>query len=159
MGKIKETEKLNKYIKTVSVVPEEVNPILKKKGSSEIKQKVKAPSIIARPFIEIHDIVKSNKALLDFTSLLKLSKDAMEQVEIDIKYKGYIDREKDHANKIKRLEHVLIPKNIDYNKFSSLSTESKEKLNQIKPKDIGQASRISGIKPSDISILLIYLGR
>ena len=83
----------------------------------------------------------------------------MEQVEIDIKYKGYIDREKDHANKIKRLEHVLIPSDIDYSKFSSLSTESKEKLNQIKPKDIGQASRISGIKPSDVSILLIYLGR
>lgn len=157
--KVKETEKLNKYIKTVSIIPEDINPVLQEKGSNTIKQKMKAPSIIARPFIKINDVVNNSEKLLDFTSSLKLSEDAMEQVEIDIKYRGYIEREKDHANKIKRLEHVLIPSDIDYSKFSSLSTESKEKLNQIKPKDIGQASRISGIKPSDISILLIYLGR
>ena len=83
----------------------------------------------------------------------------MEQVEIDIKYKGYIDREKDLADKIKKLEYVEIPDDINYNKFSSLSNESKEKLNKVKPINIGQASRISGIKPSDISILLVYLGR
>ena len=83
----------------------------------------------------------------------------MEQVEIDIKYKGYIDREKDLADKIKKLEYVEIPDDINYDKFSSLSNESKEKLNKVKPINIGQASRISGIKPSDISILLVYLGR
>ena len=83
----------------------------------------------------------------------------MEQVEIDIKYKGYIDREKDLAEKIKKLEYVEIPDDINYDKFSSLSNESKEKLNKVKPINIGQASRISGIKPSDISILLVYLGR
>ena len=83
----------------------------------------------------------------------------MEQVEIDIKYKGYIDREKDLADKIKKLEFVEIPDDINYDKFSSLSNESKEKLNKVKPINIGQASRISGIKPSDISILLVYLGR
>ena len=83
----------------------------------------------------------------------------MEQVEIDIKYKGYIDREKDLAEKIKKLEYVEIHDDINYDKFSSLSNESKEKLNKVKPINIGQASRISGIKPSDISILLVYLGR
>ena len=83
----------------------------------------------------------------------------MEQVEIDIKYRGYIDREKDLADKIKKLEYVEIPDDINYDKFSSLSNESKEKLNKVKPINIGQASRISGIKPSDISILLVYLGR
>ena len=85
--------------------------------------------------------------------------ESLEQVEIDIKYKGYIDREKDLADKIKKLEYVEIPNDINYEKFSSLSNESKEKLNSVKPVNIGQASRISGIKPSDISILLVYLGR
>ena len=88
-----------------------------------------------------------------------ISEGAIEQVEIDIKYSGYINREKENADKLKRLEYVKIPTDIDYFKFSSLSNESKEKLNEVKPVNIGQAARISGIKPSDISILLIYLGR
>ena len=89
----------------------------------------------------------------------RLNYTCLEQVEIDIKYSGYIDREKENAKKLKRLEYVKIPEDINYFKFSSLSNESKEKLNEIRPVDIGQASRISGVKPSDISILLIYLGR
>ena len=88
-----------------------------------------------------------------------ISEGALEQVEIDIKYSGYINREKENADKLKRLEYVKIPEDIDYFKFSSLSNESKEKLNEVKPVNIGQAARISGIKPSDVSILLIYLGR
>ena len=97
--------------------------------------------------------------MADFSNTLKYKKECLEQVEIDIKYKGYIDREKDLADKIKKLEYVEIPDDINYDKFSSLSNESKEKLNKVKPINIGQASRISGIKPSDISILLVYLGR
>ena len=97
--------------------------------------------------------------MADFSNTLKYRKECLEQVEIDIKYKGYIDREKDLADKIKKLEYVEIPDDINYDKFSSLSNESKEKLNKVKPINIGQASRISGIKPSDISILLVYLGR
>ena len=86
-------------------------------------------------------------------------RDVLEQAEIMIKYKGYLDRERDVADKLSRLEYVVIPDSIDYGKFSSLSNEAKEKLSEIGPKTLGQASRISGIKPSDISVLMIYLGR
>ena len=134
-------------------------PFCKRKKSNEIKQKVKAPSIISRPFITINDVVESSETLQRFIKDLDYKNESLEQVEIDIKYKGYIDREKDLADKIKKLEYVEIPDDINYEKFSSLSNESKEKLNSVKPVNIGQASRISGIKPSDISILLVYLGR
>ena len=158
-AKIAETKSLSNYIKRLSVEPDKINPILKKKKSNEIKQKVKAPSIISRPFITINDVVESSEALQNFVKDLDYKNESLEQVEIDIKYKGYIDREKDLADKIKKLEYVEIPNDINYEKFSSLSNESKEKLNSVKPVNIGQASRISGIKPSDISILLVYLGR
>ena len=158
-AKIAETKSLSNYIKKLSVEPDKINPILQKKKSSEIKQKVKAPSIISRPFITINDVVESSETLQNFVKDLDYKNESLEQVEIDIKYKGYIDREKDLADKIKKLEYVEIPNDINYEKFSSLSNESKEKLNSVKPVNIGQASRISGIKPSDISILLVYLGR
>ena len=159
LEKIKETQDLSSFVKKLSVVPEKINPILKERNSNTIKQKVKAPSIISRPFIKINDVLETHLDLADFSNTLKYKKECLEQVEIDIKYRGYIDREKDLADKIKKLEYVEIPDDINYDKFSSLSNESKEKLNKVKPINIGQASRISGIKPSDISILLVYLGR
>ena len=159
LEKIKETQQLSTFVKKLSVVPEKINPVLEEKNSNTIKQKVKAPSIISRPFIEIKDVLETHLDLAVFSNTLKHKKECLEQVEIDIKYKGYIDREKDLADKIKKLEYVEIPNDINYDKFSSLSNESKEKLNKVKPINIGQASRISGIKPSDISILLVYLGR
>ena len=153
------TNKLMRFTKKLSVSPDEINDILRKKSGSEIKQKVKAPSIISRPNIGINDVVKNNKNLKKFIKENLISDGALEQVEIDLKYSGYINREKENADKLKRLEYVKIPEDIDYFKFSSLSNESKEKLNEVKPVNIGQAARISGIKPSDVSILLIYLGR
>ena len=159
LAKKENSKNLMSYVKKLSVAPEEINGTLKRRGVSEIKQKVKAPSIIARPGLFIEDIVSKSKKLKKFIKENKFKTDSMEQVEIDIKYSGYINREKENANKIKRLEYVKIPESINYFKFSSLSNESREKLNKIKPKDIGQASRISGIKPSDVSILLVYLGR
>ena len=157
--KIEMTNKLMRFTKKLSVSPEEINDILKTKSGGQIKQKVKAPSVISRPNIGINDVVKNNKKLKQFINENLISEGALEQVEIDIKYSGYINREKENADKLKRLEYVKIPENIDYFKFSSLSNESKEKLNEVRPVDIGQAARISGIKPSDVSILLIYLGR
>ena len=157
--KISETKKLNDFVKKTSVIPKEINPILTSKKSSIIKQKVKAPSVVSRPFITLEEIVENTPELKRYVNSLSMKEEVMEQVEIDVKYKGYIEREKDNANKIKRLEYVLIPEDINYDKFSSLSSESKEKLKKIMPKDIAQASRISGIKPSDVSILLVYLGR
>ena len=153
------TKKLIRYVRSLSVSPEEINSTLEKKGTSKIKQKVKAHSVISRPGILIDDIVAGSEKLKAYINDQKLKDSCLEQVEIDIKYSGYIKREKENASKLKRLEYVKIPKDINYFKFSSLSNESKEKLNEIRPVDIGQASRISGIKPSDISILLIYLGR
>ena len=157
--KIEMSNKLMRFTKKLSVSPDEINEVLSLKSGSKIKQKVKAPSIISRPNIGINDVIRNNKSIKNFISEGLISEGAIEQVEIDIKYSGYINREKENADKLKRLEYVKIPIDIDYFKFSSLSNESKEKLNEVKPVNIGQAARISGIKPSDISILLIYLGR
>ena len=157
--KKEETEVLKKYVKKLSLEPKEVNDLLEKKKSGRIKQKVKTPSILTRPGIYMNEIIDRSEKLKHFIKENKIENSIIEQVEIDLKYSGYINREIENAEKLKKLEHVKIPKNIDYLKFSSLSTEAKEKLNSIRPINIGQAARISGIKPSDISILLIYLGR
>ena len=157
--KIEMTKKLMSFTKKLSVSPDEMNYVLEKKSGGSIKQKVKAPAVISRPNIGLCDVIDNSFKLRNYIKENSISKDAIEQVEIDIKYSGYINREKENADKLKRLEYVKIPDDINYFKFSSLSNESKEKLNEIKPINIGQAARISGIKPSDISILLIYLGR
>ena len=157
--KKEETEILKKYVKRLSLEPKEVNDLLEKKKSGRIKQKVKTPSILTRPGIYMNEIIERSEKLKHFIKENKIESSIIEQVEIDIKYSGYINREIENAEKLKKLEHVKIQKDIDYLKFSSLSTEAKEKLNSIRPINIGQAARISGIKPSDISILLIYLGR
>ena len=157
--KEKEIRILKKFVKKLSLSPSDINPYLKEKNSSEVRQKVKAPSIISRPGIKIDELAERCIELTGYIKENKHSKEVLEQVEIDIKYSGYIEREKENANKLKRLEYVKIPNDINYFKFSSLSNESKEKLDAVRPVDIGQASRISGIKPSDVSILLIYLGR
>ena len=153
------TSNLKQFVKKLSLGPDEINAALTEKNSSRIKQKVKAPSIISRPGVSIKDVVRSCQKLSNYVHKNHHNREILEQVEIDIKYSGYIEREKENASKLKRLEYVKIPEDIDYFKFSSLSNESKEKLNFVRPVDIGQASRISGVKPSDISILLIYLGR
>ena len=153
------TKKLNGFVKKYSIKPEEVNILLKKKKQSIIKQKVKLPSVVSRPGITLKELIENCQDLKKHIRENQYENSNIEQVEIDIKYSGYIEREKENANKLKRLEYVKIPEDIDYHKFSSLSNESKEKLNSVRPVDIGQAARISGIKPSDISILLIYLGR
>ena len=157
--KKEKTEKLIGFLKKTSTSPEEINKTLNSKNSTEIKQKMKIDKVLSRPKITISDFTSTNKALNKYVAEEKMEKSVLEQAEIEIKYTGYISREKDVADKIKRLESVKIPKDIDFTKFSSLSNESKEKLTKIKPSSLGQASRISGIKPSDISVLMVYLGR
>ena len=153
------TKKLNRFVKKYSVKPDEVNILLKEKKQSIIKQKVKLPSVVSRPGVTLKELIGKCEDLKKHITENLYENSNIEQVEIDIKYSGYIEREKENANKLKRLEYVKIPEDIDYYRFSSLSNESKEKLNSVRPINIGQAARISGIKPSDISILLIYLGR
>lgn len=159
-AKIKETQSLIDYIKETSLVPEEINPELEALESTPIKQKVKMDSVLSRPNVGLTTLQNGSKKLREhISSNESITSEVMEQAEILIKYEGYIEREREVAEKIERLEYVVIPDNIDYDSFSTFSSESKEKLKKIKPKTIGQASRISGIKPSDISVLLIKLGR
>ena len=123
-----------------------------------MRQSDKMIKIYSRPGIDLNDMSKLT-AVSEFLDEHKISQDVQEQVEVQIKYSGYIEKERLNADKLNRLEAVAIPPSFDYNILASLSHEAKEKLNKIKPQTISQASRISGIKPSDISVLLVKLGR
>jgi tRNA uridine 5-carboxymethylaminomethyl modification enzyme len=154
------TEKLIRAFKETSVSPEELNPILEEKKSAPLSQKVKMSSIITRPHIEIGDLLNLDSVLKKLADDLTLEhKDIVSQAEILMKYEGYISREEEQAHKMNRLEDVVIPVNTDYNAMLSVSIEAREKLTKVRPVNIGQAARISGVSPSDISVLLIHLGR
>jgi len=158
--KIQGTNEFKKYLRTLGITPAEVNPLLLSKDSSPINQQVKITSILTRPQIQLKEIADvlpelNNKCL----EMSFLHEDIPSQTEIQLKYEGYIDREEEMAAKLSRLENVLIPEDIDFRQLKSLSTEAVEKLSSIAPRTIGQASRISGVSPSDVSVLLIYLGR
>lgn len=158
--KISETANLVQFIKDTSLLPEEINPVLEKLDSAPIRQKVKMNTVLSRPNVTLATLKEgSQKLSLYISNHENITSEIEEQSEISIKYEGYIEREREVAEKIERLEYVQIPEDINYDSFSTFSTESKEKLKKIRPKTIGQASRISGIKPSDISVLLIKLGR
>ena len=156
--KASKTEELVQFFKTQSYLPEEVNPILQKKSSALVKQSDKLSKILSRPRLSRKDLaeIPSVKA---FIKKKQVSDEVYEQAEIQIKYSGYIDKEMANAEKLDRLDHVKIPDDFDYDILASLSNEAKEKLNYIKPTNLSQASRISGINPSDISVLLVKLGR
>jgi tRNA uridine 5-carboxymethylaminomethyl modification enzyme len=158
--KIRLTEEIKTALRKVSVSPEEVNELFESKNSAIIKQKQKAGTLLLRPHISLKDLRACSVFLNE--KLNKIAgdhEDALLQAEIQIKYDGYISREQENAIKMNRLEEVKIPPTTDFSNLSSLSAEAVEKLTAIKPVTIGQASRISGVSPSDISILLVYLGR
>ena len=158
--KLKETNSLIQLLKNTSVDFESLNPILESKNSSTLSQKMKFDKIVSRPNISLKEVFPTSELLTEKVNTLDtLREEVLEQAEVQIKYNGYISKEQNVADKIIRLEGTKIPADMDYSKLSSLSNESKEKLSAISPKTIGQASRISGIKPTDINILLIYLGR
>ena len=158
--KMKETDSLIQLLKDTSVDFEALNPILESKNSSTLSQKMKFDKIVSRPNISLKEVLPTSASLTERVNTLDtLKEEVLEQAEVQIKYNGYISKEQNVADKIIRLEGTKIPADMDYSKLSSLSNESKEKLSTISPKTIGQASRISGIKPTDINILLIYLGR
>jgi tRNA uridine 5-carboxymethylaminomethyl modification enzyme len=148
------------FLKETSVSPEEINEFLEKAGTNSITQKVKAITIAARPQIEVGKLLQFVKGGLELNAVMSgRFKEIAESAEIRIKYQGYILREKIVADKIKRLENLKIPDDIDYSELVSISTEGRQKLNRIKPANIGQAGRISGVSPSDVNILLMYIGR
>ena len=146
------------FFKETSVTVAETNPILESKESATIVQADKMFKIFSRPQIDLEDILKFEK-VKEYVALNDLDREILEQAEIQVKYSGYIEKERNNADKLTRLEDVKIPENFDYNKIKSMSIEAKQKLSKIRPVTISQASRISGVSPSDISVLLIYMGR
>ncbi len=152
------TELLISFLEKTSVKESEINPILESKGLAIVKQSMKIFKIAARPQLSFSDFSKIDK-LNAFVLKHQIKKDVIEQVEIHLKYSGYIEKEKSNADKLSRLENVVIPSTFNYQKVQSLSLEAREKLTKIQPTSISQASRISGVSPSDISVLLVYMGR
>jgi tRNA uridine 5-carboxymethylaminomethyl modification enzyme len=156
--KREKTALLIQFLEVTSIKETEVNPILEAKGLALVKQSMKLFKIAARPQLSFSDFMVIDK-LNDFVSTHKIGPDAIEQVEIHLKYAGYIEKEKNNADKLNRLENVMIPSTFNYQKVQSISFEAREKLTKIQPTSISQASRISGVSPSDISVLLVYMGR
>jgi tRNA uridine 5-carboxymethylaminomethyl modification enzyme len=147
------------YIEKYSVAPTNANPVLKDLKTNELKQKVKLKSVLTRPQVSILDLRKMHKEFSAFLEENNIENEVLQSAEILIKYKGYLDREKEVADKIAKLEKIKLSNDLDYAKFSSISTEARQKLSKIKPSTIGQASRIPGVSPSDINVLLVYFGR
>lgn len=157
-NKKQQSEALVSFFKSQSVKPEEANPVLESKQSSPIRQSDKVFKIFSRPNININDVRKF-EAVNQFIESNDLSQEIIEQAEIQVKYSGYIAKEKNNADKLTRLEYVMIPDAFDYSQIKSMSSEAREKLNTIRPKTVAQASRISGVSPNDISVLLVFMGR
>jgi tRNA uridine 5-carboxymethylaminomethyl modification enzyme len=156
--KLKESEKMVAFFKETSVSVAEANPILEFKETALINQGDKMFKVFSRPQIDLEDMMKFEK-VIDYVAQNDVDQEILEQAEIQVKYSGYIEKERNNADKLKRLEDVKIPEDFDYNKIKSMSIEAKQKLGKIRPVTISQASRISGVSPSDISVLLIYMGR
>ncbi len=146
------------FFRETSVKPSEINPVLEAKNSALVKQQDKMFKLFARPNITMDDMRKVD-TVENYVTTNELDREVLEQVEIQVKYSGYIEKEKNNADKLTRLEHVKIPENFDYSKLKSMSLEARGKLSEIQPVTVSQASRISGVSPSDISVLLVYLGR
>lgn len=146
------------FFKKTSFVPDEVNPILAALDSKEVTQGDKLVKIFSRPKVRMEHMTRL-KSVSAFIEEHKMEPEALEQAEIQVKYAGYIEKEKANADKLQRLENIRIPKDFDYMTLSSLSMEARQKLSKIQPATISQASRISGVSPSDISVLLVFLGR
>lgn len=146
------------YLHETSVVPEHSNPVLEAKDSAPMKQSDKIFKIFSRPNITMEDVMEF-PGVNEFIAENELNGEMLEQTEIQVKYAGYINKEKNNADKLHRLEDIKIPQNFDYSNIKSMSFEAREKLNKIQPVTVSQASRISGVSPSDISVLLVYMGR
>jgi tRNA uridine 5-carboxymethylaminomethyl modification enzyme len=156
--KLNQSEKMVAFFRETSITPAEANPVLIAKETAEVNQTDKIFKILSRPQIELADVLKFNN-VADYVDSHDLDQEILEQAEIQVKYSGYIDKERANAEKQTRLEDLKIPENFDYHQIKSMSIEAKQKLSKIRPVTISQASRISGVSPSDISVLLVFMGR
>jgi len=154
-NKISSMESITAFIKKTKFSPDVINPILEKLGTATIKEKISFDALIRRPNIGIKDFIGIDDEIKNFFAQHKY--DAIEQVEILAKYETYIDKEEKLADKITQLENMRLDQDFDYTQINALSAEAKQKLSKFKPSTIGQASRISGVNPADISILMVYL--
>jgi tRNA uridine 5-carboxymethylaminomethyl modification enzyme len=148
-----------KHLKYASADPNELNPYLEAQQSPGVTQKVKYSGIVARPQVSLIAMKNALPSLKDHFEERNIDDNDLTLAEIQMKYEGYIKKEQEVADKLGRLEHIELHANFDYSALKSLSTEARQKLSAIKPRNIGQASRISGVSPSDISVLMVYLGR
>jgi tRNA uridine 5-carboxymethylaminomethyl modification enzyme len=156
-AKIKHSDEIVQLLKQRSIQPEEINAILEEKGTKALNQSVKLHSLLLRPQVEMNDLAK---AFPELRSLLnRFDKDTIEQAEIKVKYESYLEKEQEMIDKVKKLEDQLINPEFNYQELVSLSKEAREKLSKIKPRTLGQASRISGVSPADVSVLMVHLGR
>lgn len=156
--KFDKAEKLVNYFEENSIKPQEINDVIEEREGTPLKQPNKMISVISRPELKLSDFTKLNR-VKEFIETNEYDQEELEQTEIQIKYKGYIKKEQQNADKLHRLENLKIPADIDYHVFGSMSIEARQKLTKIKPATVAQASRISGVSPADISVLLIYMGR
>ena len=156
--KRKHTDAFVSFFKKTSIKPECINPILSSKNSSEISQSMKLYKLFSRPNISLDDML-SLESVKFFLENNDFKNDVLEQTEVQVKYSGYIEKEKANAEKLNNLENIKIPISFNYSKVHSLSSEAVQKLNNIKPSTLSQASRISGVSPNDISVLMVYMGR
>lgn len=156
--KFSQSEAMVNFFRETSLKPEEANPILEAKGSAPMSQPDKMFKVFSRPQLDLEDFRKFIKVAA-YIEEHDLDQEVVEQAEIQVKYSGYIEKEKNNADKLTRLEDMIIPDNFNFDNIQSISIEAKQKLNKIRPRTIAQASRISGVSPSDISVLLIYMGR
>ena len=146
------------FFKKTSYSPDEINPILERLDSAQVKQSDKMFKVFSRPKVTMGHMMEL-ETVSTYVDENELDNEVLEQAEIQVKYSGYIEKEKNNADKLQRLENIKIPEGFDYSRLKSLSSEAREKLKQIQPVTISQASRISGVSPSDISVLLVFLGR
>jgi len=152
-------ENIIKFLKKQSISPDEAKEILLLRNTSPLKQKVKLSELILRPQISINDLLSISNPLVAEIEKISASKEDLEGAEILAKYDGYIEKEKELVNKLSKLDNIPLKKDFDYQSLKSLSTEAREKLSNIKPTTIGQASRISGVSPSDINVIAVFIGR
>lgn len=150
---------LRKFLEETSVTPEELNPILDALHSSPIRQKVKLASVITRPHVTLDHLAQGSPELQTLLADKRMDDVVRENTQVLLKYEGYISKEQEMADKLSRLEHITLPDDLEYDRLTSMSAEARQKLSDLKPATIGHASRVSGVSPADIAVLLVYLGR
>jgi tRNA uridine 5-carboxymethylaminomethyl modification enzyme len=157
LKKQQDVQKIKNFLSTQFIEPQDVNLFLAEINNSLISEKQKADKLLLRPDIQLNPLKKSVPVIAEILS--DFAEETIEQAEIQIKYQAYIDKEKELATRMKEMEELAIPEQFDYKKIRALGIEAREKLSKIRPQTLGQASRISGINPTDVQILMVFMGR